>query len=60
MMKAFFRDASGATAIEHALVVAFAALAMLGVLALCGARLYGVFTEAAEILLRGGAGTTQQ
>lgn len=58
--KTFLRDASGATAIEEALVVAFLALAALGVITLGGAKLYAVFADMTEALSRDGSASSQR
>ena len=57
MVRAFLADESGATALEHALVTAFIALAVLGAVALAGAKIYAVIGRIAVELGGGFVGS---
>jgi pilus assembly protein Flp/PilA len=50
MVKRFFLDNSGATAIEYALIASLVAIALVTVLGHLGARLSGEFSEVSSAL----------
>ncbi|MGO9740499.1 MAG: Flp family type IVb pilin [Roseiarcus sp.] len=49
-LKTFFTDASGATAIEYALIASLIAVALVGVLTALGGRLSSEFSEVSGAL----------
>jgi pilus assembly protein Flp/PilA len=54
-IKKFFKDESGASAVEYGLLVALIACAIIGAVSLLGSNLQTTFNTAAQTI--GGAGT---
>lgn len=50
MMKSFYADETGATAIEYALIASLIAIALVTILGNLGTRMSGVFSEISSAL----------